>query len=319
MLKETTMATTIIKPANREEWLEHRKQGIGSSEVSSILGLNPYQTPYQLWRRKKEMDPPLVQNMPMRLGHLLEDAVSTLWSEETGREIIKSSAGDWIAFNTEKPFLRASPDRTFWLPDQKKNNDNKGILECKTTQMTVDPDEIPPNWFIQLQYLLGVSETETGSLAWLSMGRTFGFKDVVLVPDFYKWMQDEVERFWVDNIIGNKEPEAITASDVLIKYAQHTEGKLIEVGEEIAVAYSELKSVRQELSILEDKKEKLEDRIKMAFEDAEAISYSGEKLATWKTAKDREKIDTKTLSKDLPEVAKKYTIITPGSRIFLIK
>ena len=313
------MSTTIIRPASHEEWLGHREEGIGSSEVPSILGINKYQTPYQLWRRKKKLDPPQEQNMPMRLGHLLEDAVSTLWSEETGREIIKASAIDWIAVNTEKPFFRASPDRTFWLPEMKHNNDNKGILECKTTQMTVDPDDLPKTWFCQLQYLLGVSETQTGSLAWLSSGRTFGYQDINLVPDFFGWMQEEVERFWVDNILGDREPEAQTAVDILTKFNSHINGKLIEVNEDTAVAYSQLKEVKEELKTLEERKDELENTVKMAFADAEAITYAGQILATWKAAKDSEKIDIKALAKAYPAIAREYTITTPGSRRFLLK
>lgn len=313
------MSKYIIKPKDRAEWLEHRKGGIGSSEVASILGINPYQTPYQLWRLKKEMDAPIEANMPMRLGHLLEDAVSTLWSEETGREVIKASAYDWIAVNTEKPYFRASPDRTYWLPEMKRNNDNKGILECKTTQMSIDADELPRTWFVQLQYLLGVSETEQGSLAWLSGGRTFGYKDINLVPDFFGWMQEEVERFWIDNIVGNKEPEAINANDILTKYSRHAEGKLIEVGEDVLDAYSALKEVKSELSTLEDRKELLENKIKLSFIDAEAITYAGQTLATWKTSKDGERLDTKALEKSYPAIASEFIRTVPGSRRFILK
>jgi len=313
------MATTIIRPATHAEWLANRTQGIGSSEVSTIVGVNPYQTPYQLWRQKKGLDAPIEQNMPMRLGHLLEDAVSMLWSEETGREVIKASAGDWIAVNTEKPFLRASPDRTFWLPGLKKNHDNKGILECKTTQMTVDSNAIPRYWFCQLQYLLGVSETQTGSLAWLSAGRNFGYRDINLVPDFFESMVEEVERFWVDNILGNKEPEAVNAVDILTKYPRHAEGKLAEVNEKIAVAYTNLKQVKEEIAKLNEKQETLENEIKMAFGDAEAISYAGTMLATWKAAKDSQKLDAKGLAKAYPAIAAEYTEWTPGSRRFTLK
>ena len=35
------MSNTVIRPKDRAEWLEYRKDGIGSSEVATILGLNP--------------------------------------------------------------------------------------------------------------------------------------------------------------------------------------------------------------------------------------------------------------------------------------
>ena len=68
------MSVTVIKPKDRAEWLEHRKSGIGSSEVASILGLNPFETPYQLWRRKMWFDAPPDETFAMKAGHYLEDA-----------------------------------------------------------------------------------------------------------------------------------------------------------------------------------------------------------------------------------------------------
>lgn len=313
------MSNTVIRPKDRAEWLEHRKGGIGSSEVASILGLNPWQTPYQLWRRKRGMDAPQEETFAMKAGHYLEDAVTMFWADETGREVIKSSAGDWLFVNTEKNFLRASPDRTFWIPGMAKNSQNKGILECKTTQMAIDPDDLPKHWFCQLQYLLGVSEMTQGSLAWLCSGREFGYKDIALVPDFYGWMIEEVERFWTDYIIGDKEPEAISVADVVTKYSRHTDGKIIEATADIVTAYNQLKDVRAEISKLEATKEELEAKIKIGFGDAEAMSYDGQTLATWKAAKDSSKFDSKLFCKENPELAVKYTTVQPGSRRFLLK
>jgi len=313
------MSVTIIKPKDRSEWLEHRKRGIGSSEVASILGLNPFETPYQLWRRKKGLDAPKDETFAMKAGHYLEDAVSRFWADETGREVIKSSAGDFLFVNTERDFMRVSPDRTFWLPDMPKNNANKGILECKTTQKTIDPDDLPKHWFIQLQYQLGVAEFEQGSLAWLSAGRDFGYMDFPFKLDFYEFLSEEVERFWTDNLIGNQEPDAMSVEDVLKKYSKHTDGKIIEVSEEILTAYTELKEVKEELKVLDDRKDKLEEKIKLTFGDAEAISYGGQTLATWKTAKDSEKFDSKLFCTEHPEIGEEYMIIVPGSRRFLLK
>lgn len=313
------MSNTVIRPKDRAEWLEHRKSGIGSSEVASILGLNPWQTPYQLWRRKKGMDAPQEETFAMKAGHYLEDAVTMFWADETGREVIKSSAGDWLFVNTEKNFLRASPDRTFWISGMAKNSQNKGILECKTTQMAIDPNDLPKHWFCQLQYLLGVSEMTQGSLAWLCSGREFGYKDIALVPDFYGWMIEEVEKFWTDYIIGDKEPEAISVTDVVTKYSRHTDGKIIEATTDIVTAYNQLKDVRTEISKLEATKDELEARIKIGFGDAEAMSYGGQTLATWKAAKDSSKFDSKLFCKENPELAEKYTTTQPGSRRFILK
>lgn len=312
------MSNTIIRPATREEWLEVRKSGIGSSEVATIVGLNPWETPYQLWRRKRGLDAPKPENFAMKAGHYLEDAVSRFWVDETGRQVIKRSAGDWIIRDNDRPYLQVSPDRTYWLGESRSQGD-KGILECKTTQMAVDANDIPKHWFCQVQYQLGVAGYEHGSLAWLCSGREFGYTDIAHVPDFYAWLIEEVDRFWVDNILGGQEPDAVNVADVLLKYNRHTDGRSIEVSDEIYEAYKNLKDVRSEIDALDARKEELEARIKLAFADAEAITYDGQTIATWKAPKPSKKFDAKAFQAAHPEEAEPYMITTQGARRFLLK
>lgn len=312
---------TIIRPQSREEWLEIRKSGIGSSEVATIVGLNPWETPYQLWRRKTGLDEPKQENAAMRNGHHLEDAVSRMWNDATGREIIKRSAIDWIIRDNERPFLQVSPDRTYWLSEDSRANDNKGILEIKTTRMKVDPEDLPKYWFAQVQYQLGVAGYTQGSLAWLSAGQgfDFGYQDLKFVPDFYAWLIEEVERFWTDYIKGGQEPNATSVKDVLLKYNRHTDRKIIECSDEVFEAYQNLKEVRKELKALEEREASLEETIKMAFADAEALSYGGDTIATWKAPKPSPKFDAKTFQAEHPDLAAPYTHMTQGARRFLLK
>lgn len=313
------MSNTIIRPKDRAEWLKHREQGIGSSEVATIVGLNPWETPYQLWRRKLGIDPPQQENFAMKAGHYLEDAVAQFWHDETGRDIIKASAVDWLIVSDAHPYMRVSPDRTYWL-DEGRSPSNKGILECKTTQMAiVDSDDIPKHWFCQVQYQLGVAELEHGSLAWLCAGREFGYKDLTLVPDFFAWLCEEVQRFWTDNVLGKQEPSAANVQDVLLKYNRHTDGKIIEVDDEVFNAYRDLKEVKKQLADLDERKDALENRIKLAFGDAEAISYGGDTIATWKAPKPSRKFDAKAYQKDHADLCEPYMLETQGARRFLLK
>lgn len=312
------MSTQTIRPKDREEWLQYRGYGIGSSEVSTILGLNPWETPYQLWRRKKGLDAPKEENFAMKAGHYLEDAVSKFWQDETGREIIKRSAIDWLIISEENPYMRVSPDRTYWLSDE-RNTFNKGILEIKTTQKSIDEDDLPKHWFIQVQYQLGVAEYTQGSLAWLCSGRSFGYKDITLVPDFYAWIKEEVTKFWVDNIEGNAEPSAQSVSDVLLKYNRHTDGKVVEISEDIYTACNDLKALKERIAELDERRTELENKIKLGFGDSEAISYGGQTIATWKAPKPSEKFDAKAFSKEHPDLAKEFTTSVQGARRFLLK
>lgn len=310
----------IIRPNTREEWLEIRKQGIGSSEVATILGLNPFETPYELWLQKTGKAAPKQENFAMKAGHYLEDAVAQFWHDETGREIIKRSATDWLIRDEQRPYLQVSPDRTYWLNGEKRNNVNKGILECKTTMKSIDENDIPKNWFCQVQYQLGVAGLQHGSLAWLTAGREFGWVDIEFNADFFNWMVEQVEKFWTENVLGGIEPAPIRASDILAKYSQHTGGKFIEVADEVYETYKQLKDVNKEIKALEERKTAYEDTIKVAIADAEGATYSGTTLATWKSpAKPTMKFDTDRFKEEHPELVEQYTTAKIGARRFILK
>ena len=318
------MAYTIIRPADRQGWLQEREKGIGSSEVGTILGVNPWETPYQLWMRKKGLAPRKQENAAMRAGHILESAVATFFEHDSGRQVIKSSDGDWLAVDTEREFLRVSPDRTYWL-DEGRSKDNKGILECKTTQMDIPDDDIPDHWFCQLEYQLGVMGYQQGSLAWLTRGQKFGYRDITFDPEFYAYMTSEIEKFWVDYVLGDQEPPVTTIEDVMQKFSRSKTGKVVEATPEVMDAITNLKSIRPQLDQLTEMKKELEDSIKLFMADADTVCMQGSKdhnplvLCTWKSAKDTDKFDAKRFAIDHPELYAQYMVSTPGSRRFIIK
>ena len=313
------MATKIIRPESREEWLKYRESGIGSSEVATIVGLNPWESPYQLWRRKLGLDPAKQENFAMKAGHYLEDAVAQFWHDETGCEIIKRSAIDWLIINTEKPYMRVSPDRTYWLTGLPHNAQNKGILECKTTQMHVDEDSIPKYWLVQLQYQLGVMGLKHGALAWLSMGRDFGHKSFRFHKDIFEAVQYKVTRFWEDNILGDRPPKEENSADILLMFDRHTDGKQLEATPEMMDEIANLKMLKAQKKILEDSIGQGEEKVKLAMMDAGRITCSGMTLVTWETSKPSQKLDTKALMAAHPEICQQYMTETPGTRRFLVK
>ena len=317
------MSYTIIRPSTREGWLQLREKGIGSSEVGTILGVNPWETPYQLWRRKKGLDPAIEENDAMRAGHILEGAVATYFEQETDKKVIKSSEGDWIAIDKDRDFLRVSPDRTYWL-SQRHSKFNKGILECKTTQMDINHDELPQHWFCQLQYQLGVMGYAQGSIAWLTRGKNFGYVNIKFDNDFYTFMTSVLEKFWVDNILGNQEPEAVSVADMMIKFPRSSE-KSIEATQEIIDAAASLRIVKQEVAKYTAQQKELESRIKAFMQDADTLCTAGslvanpEIICTYKSAKESMKFDEKAFASEHPDVYQQYLHSVPGSRRFMLK
>ena len=87
------MAYRVIRPATHEEWLDERKKGIGSSEAGTIMGVNRFDTPYSLWRRKTGVDGPIPQNEAMELGHHMEPSVVTMFASRTGAQVCSPWSG----------------------------------------------------------------------------------------------------------------------------------------------------------------------------------------------------------------------------------
>lgn len=315
----------IIRPATHQEWLEQRKLGIGSSEVGTILGVNPWETPYQLWRRKTGRDPQIEENDAMRWGHYLEDAIAQAFQDETGKQVIKASAGDWLAVDKERDFLRVSPDRTYWI-DSSRRADNKGILECKSTSLKIDEDTVPQHWFCQLMYQLGVMGLPEGHLAWfITTNRTFGCMHIQFDRDFYAFMVDALDRFWNVNLVEDIEPDIVTIDDALLKYPKSDPGKVMEITDELLADINQLKLLKPQIDELTKTKKDIEDRIKLAMRDADTLCLPGtlesnpKAVATWKSAKDSTKFDVDAFKADNPELYAKYCKTVPGSRRFIIK
>lgn len=304
---------TIIKPQTHEEWLQHRGGGIGSSEVGTILGLNPFETPYQLWRRKTGKDGAKEETFAMKAGHFLEDGVARFFEDSTGYEVDSSTSGDWIAVDNEKPFLRVSPDRIY------KKNGNSCIVECKTTQKQIDPNDIPLYWFAQLQYQMGVMRINEGAIAWLISGREFGYKEMKFNEEFYSYMVDKIEKFWFENIQGDKEPLCINSTDIITKFPQSKENTVM-VDISLATTFPLLRELKERKKQLEEEIGDLEERIKFYMgENDTMIDEFGNTLVTWKTSKSSMKFDEKKFKAENPDLWSSYAKEVQGSRRFLLK
>ena len=315
-----------ITSKNHTDWLKSREGGIGSSEVATVLGVNPYDTPYQLWLRKTgRVQGVEEQNNLMRMGHILEDAIARLCAEDANLEIVKNSIAEFVVIDKEKSWMRASPDRYAYPQGAKKTAENKVIIECKSSQKAVDPDNISKYWFLQVIWQMRITRVPMTYLAWLIQGRDFGFKPIYYDADFAKFVEEEVERFWVDCVIGGREPALQNIQDVLIKFPKHEDGKKAYATDDLVSVWSELKDTNEEIKRLQAKKDECEEMLKAAMLDAERLVLpdtdgEGEKtICTWKAIKASPKFDANALKTAQPEVYAKYLREVEGSRRFSCK
>lgn len=64
----------------RDKWLGYRKDGVGASDLGTIMNLNPYMSSLELFHQKIGLLKPRNMNLRMHLGHISEPLIAELWS-----------------------------------------------------------------------------------------------------------------------------------------------------------------------------------------------------------------------------------------------
>ena len=309
------MSYRIIRPASREDWLKEREKGIGSSEATTLMGVNGYEDRYRLFMRKTGQMPPKTPSEQMELGHHLEPAVASRFAELTGAWIDPSSEGDWIAVDSRKDYLRVSPDR-IWVPAGEPHaKKNWRILECKTTGMSVDPDDIPSYWYCQLQYQMGVMGIKHGAVAWISSFPVFnaGYREIDFNPSYYALIVKSIDEFWKGNILTGVAPEPEDLEDLRVKYSgkdRTVKGEGFVGDDWMQSDYEELLGIKTQMDILKDRRKELEDELEKAVMGYAAIyARDGETPICTRVPKaPKPGLDRELLRKEYESVYEKYLV-----------
>ena len=81
--KHTALRLVETRSLARDEWLEVRKKGIGSSDAAAAIGLSPYKSQLELWMEKTGRSPgfqPSGQDDPTYWGTSWVVPMSRSWS-----------------------------------------------------------------------------------------------------------------------------------------------------------------------------------------------------------------------------------------------
>lgn len=206
----------------RKSWLKDRQSGIGGSEASAVLGLNPYMTNVALWeiKTKRRIPEDIGQKPHVKYGKEAERPL---------REIFKLDFPQYLVAYHEFKLLR-NPDYPFifaTLDAELKHRitQERGVLEVKTTEILSSMakenwrDKVPDNYFIQVLHQI----LATGwSFAWLKaqLKYVYGENDIRHITNHYLFLRKEYQsdldylldkeiRFWQDNVLADVRPPLI--------------------------------------------------------------------------------------------------------------
>ena len=167
-LYRTNDTYTVFAFENREAWLKGRQDlnGIGGSDASAALGMNPWRTNLELWEIKtgKHTAPDISDNDRVWYGTEAEQYLRRLFQLKHAAEYEIQYMPDVILQNNEHPEFLYSPDGLIHTVDGKN-----GILEIKTTTIMKSYDrekwfdkrtrekKLPENYYIQVLHGLNVT------------------------------------------------------------------------------------------------------------------------------------------------------------------
>ena len=174
---------------SREDWLVQRQKSIGGSDAPSIIGLNPWSSPYTVWADKLGKIPPKEDNEAMRLGRDLEDYVAKRFTEDTGKKVRREN---FLLTNPQYPFAHANVDRMVVGED--------AGLECKTTSVlnlkNFKNGAFPDTYYVQCVHYLMVTGCQKWYLAVLVLGKEFKVFEIERDEDEIKALAESEEAFW---------------------------------------------------------------------------------------------------------------------------
>lgn len=142
---------------NEQEWLSSRLNGIGGSDASAVVGMNPYKTNIELFEEKtgRRVPEDISEKPYVIYGKKAEEYIRELFRLDYPEYQVEHHEFR-ILQSLSHPFMQASLDGE--LTDQEGR---RGILEIKTTNILQSmqyekwKDRIPDNYYIQvLHYLL---------------------------------------------------------------------------------------------------------------------------------------------------------------------
>jgi predicted phage-related endonuclease len=207
-------------PTHSLEWFAFRRNGIGGSEIGSVLGLDKFRCGLELFHQKLGIAPKTETNAAMLFGQMLEEKVAEAWQyfdgTETGwvdraqtrKPFRKCRRRVGYVTNARYPWLFFSPDRiiqagqTGWRrvdgqPERFEIGKPGGYLELKCiNDHHFRHDPVQLSHCAQVQAGLIAMGMEYGELAMLVGGSQLHVLPIEANAEFQEDIFQQTREFW---------------------------------------------------------------------------------------------------------------------------
>ena len=303
-----------------------RSKFIGSSDCSSILGVNPWKSARQLYDEKigeyiEEISPQ--KERIFSRGKRWESVVIEMLVDELesrGHDVEILCRNNRYR-DPEYDFLAAEIDLEILLDGEHVNAEMKTVHPFAVRDWgEEETDEIPMYYLAQVLHAQMVTNRSKTIVAALIGADDLRVHVVNRDDEMIQFIREKEIEFW-QRIQNRTPPDAVSSDDVKRLY-QHDSGAVIEADKDILNMVGELQRLRSENKILETNIENLNTKIKTLMGEASAIIYQGTKIVTWHSNKECTRIDWQAAYMALnppPEHINSFVTVKPGARPFKLK
>ena len=285
----------------REEWLEARRQGIGGSDASAIMGQNQWASPLSVYLDKRGIAPEKEETEAMRQGTDCEEVVAKRFERETGMRVKRCNK---LIRHPDYPWMQANIDRQIVC---------KGFvgLECKTTspfnRTDFENGSIPANYFWQCQHYMAVTGADEWYLAVMVFSTSFHVFRIERDENAIAQLIEAERIFWNEHVLQGLPPYPIgsDADDEAIDqmYSASPYDKAANI-DDMRSSLDTLALYEQESKQLKEKIEAIKQNLKLRMGDC-TNALCGRWKVTWKEEQ-KTSIDSKRLRAEQPETFAMY-------------
>lgn len=212
-------------------WLKDRQLGIGASETAIIMGVNPYQTPFQLWMSKTNLgfqpSPNQFALRAMIRGNVVEPYGRRLFEAKMGHKFEPVNLVD-----PALPYVKASLDGY--------NAELEAILELKAPGKKGLEDakkgKIPKYYIPQIQQQLYLSKAKICYYVVFDGDQEIIVQEVKPDVAYQDKIVEEIKKFW--KLVETKTPPELTTADLEM------------VSKQLVTQLAEVNKVAQALTVL---------------------------------------------------------------------
>lgn len=299
--------STLILPAGapREQWLAARREGIGGSDVSGIVNLNPWSSAYAVWLDKIGAGEDKTQTAAMRWGNLHEPALRQAFIEDTGLRV--RACG--LMRSKAHPFMQITPDGL---------TEDGGLFESKTSTSYLAEDwadgQIPDHAELQVQHGMAVTGRSHAWVVGLLDGREWFIRrverDEALIESLI-----EIERtFWTVNVLQQIEPDLTPNALGALKrqFSQAIESKVAAPRQLVLDLRTRLDEAKQGIKDWEAAKDQAEAELRLLMGSHNIMVSEGDADEKLATLNQNGTFGEKKFREAYPDLAEKLTITKPA-------